>query len=109
MQPVNDLQTSVNADNQLGFSKERFPAQFFLQVKEGMARFDIPDANNLKVMLDYCKNNGYQVQWTDQLPEDPAAMQDMLLSPGGRYVAHRLPEEVLDPEFNIESLKPVGA
>lgn len=89
-----------------GFAQGQFPAQFFLQVQEGMARFDVPDAENLEVLLGYCRKHGYRVEWTGQLPEDPVEMQDMLRSPGGRYIGHRLPEEVLRPEFDLESIRP---
>lgn len=79
------------------FERGVFPAQFFVQVEEGMARFDVPDAGNLKTLLEYCEKSGYQVEWTDRVRREAAG--DLAGFPGGRYVAHRLPSAVLSPDW----------
>lgn len=81
----------------INFQRGETPAQFFLQVEEGMARFDVPDAGNLSTLLEYSRSHGYQVVWTDKVRREE--LGDLEGFPGGRYVAHRLPEQVLDPDW----------
>jgi hypothetical protein len=81
------------------FQRGETPAQFFLQVEEGMARFDVPDAANLSTLLEYSRSNGYQVEWTDKIRNEE--LGDLDGFPGGRYVAHRLPENVLEPGWQL--------
>ncbi len=83
----------------LRFQKNAFPAQFFLQVEEGMARFDVPTEGNLKTLLEYCEKQGYQVEWTEAVEAHSELAEELKAFPGGRYVGHRFPDEVLDPNW----------
>lgn len=82
------------------FQRGAFPAQFFLQVEEGMARFEVPDAENLGVLLQFCEKKGYRVEWTGSAARDSTLAGELVGFPGGRYVAHLLPGQVLDPAWS---------
>lgn len=83
-----DLERMAREDKFTYFEKGTFPALFFLQVAEGMARFEVKDYDNLKVLLGYCKSHGYQVEWTQALMDQPALAKELEGFPGGRFVAH---------------------
>ena len=78
------------------FEKGALPCIFKIQVKEGFTRFNVTDEENLKILLTYCQQKNYHVEWTSAvLKEDPQA--DVYKGfPGGMYVAIcQNPEEIL--------------
>ena len=62
------------------FQKGETPAQFFLQVEEGMARFDVPDAANLATLLEYSRSHGYQIEPACKHEHGPRAQWAILCS-----------------------------
>lgn len=81
------------------FEKGEVPCIFKLQVKEGFCRFNITEIENLEILLKYCKEKQYEVNWTSAvLKEDPDV--DVYRGfPGGMYIATcQTPEDILESD-----------
>lgn len=99
-----------NEDGYRHFVKGTFPALFLLQVNEGLARFEVPDRENLDVLLRYCKEHGYQVEWTERVIDRPEFTEELEGFPGGRYVAHVIPDEILHaPGLTADGPEPTSS
>ncbi len=90
-----DIENLVKNDRWMYFQKGEFPALFYLQVEEGMAKVEVPDRANLEILLRFAASKGYQVEWTQAVPDHPDYTEELQGFPGGRFVAHWVPDSAL--------------
>ena len=83
------------AENFIYFHKGTFPCLFLVEVAEGFARFDIKDEDSLNILLNYCNQKRYSVNWARAVANDERNRKAYRNYPGGKYVAASTP---MDPK-----------
>lgn len=71
------------------FERGAVPCIFRIQAEEGLCRFNVTSRENLNILLTWCEERNYRVEWTSAVLKETAEADAYVGFPGGMYVAHR--------------------
>lgn len=91
-----DLLKLAEEDRFRYYERHEMPALFVLQVAEGLVKLPVRDLEDLNKLLAYSRKKGLRVEWSKAVLDRPEFTEELEGYPGGRYVAHSLPEDMLD-------------